>query len=215
MEFLYSDGLNDRAAVWIALHGAGRDETDMPPLVHAFAPGDAVLAPRGPLAFENGYSFFRKCPDRACGDAEIAARADHLGAFLADMCSNRFRGRTLFLYGCSSGAVMGAALLMRGASGISGAVLLRPKPPFRDPDPEPALDIPVLVLEGKSDPRRTRTDAAILSEQLRRRGARVCQRMVEGGHAPTLEDHRAAALWRRELADGGPRQPCDSGGATR
>lgn len=214
MEFLFADGLNDRAAVWIALHGAGRDETDMPPLVHAFAPGDAVLAPRGPVALANGFSFFRKCSERADSDVEIASRADQLGAWLAAIRGDRLRGRTLFLYGCSSGAIMGAALLLRGLSGFSGAVLLRSKPPFRHTDREPALDIPVLVLEGKSDPRRTRTDARMLSEELRRRGARVRQGTVEGGHAPTHEDHQAAALWHRELADGAPLQPWNNGRST-
>ena len=199
MHCLFEKGSHDDTPVWIALHGSRRDETDMPLLVRSFAPEDAVIAPRGRVACSGGYAFFRRNPDRTLDETEIATRAAQLERFLRETVAQRAAHRPLYLYGLSNGAIMGAALLLRGAVSVSGAVLVRPMPPFPADCADASIDAPVLILAGRSDPRRRPDDAVLLADQLRRRGSPVSLRLTGAGHAPSDDDHQATRDWLRGL----------------
>ena len=152
---------------WLALHGSGRDETDMPPLVEAIDPGAGVVALRGPVAWEGGYAFFRRHPDRRIDAADLAARATVLGAAIAaeGLAGPSAQGQSaqgpsaqgpsaqgpsaqgpsaVGLIGFSNGATMAAALMLHGLVAPQVAILFRPmlagdaRPdPARDPAPDP------------------------------------------------------------------------------
>lgn len=97
--------------------------------------------------------------------------------------------------GFSNGAIMAAATLMTYPDLLSGAILLRPLPPFASP-PRTNLDgTPVLVLDGADDERRTASDGARLAQELVTMRAAVTHEVLPVGHTVTEEDERLARAW--------------------
>ncbi|MCK3779715.1 hypothetical protein MZK49_23760 [Ensifer sesbaniae] len=101
------------------------------------------------------------------------------------------------LMGYSSGATIAAAVLQRHPAAIAGAVLLRPQPPFLDPPCLALSGLPVLVLAGRHDTRRTPDAAETLALQLRSAGAEVELHLLNTGHGwdPTGRDGALAKAW--------------------
>ena len=54
-----------------ALHGSGRDETDLVEFCHQLSPQAHISAPRGPFAQADGFTFFRRCSDQSIAAAEV------------------------------------------------------------------------------------------------------------------------------------------------
>lgn len=199
VDAVFIEGAVGSGTAWIALHGSGRDETDMPRMVRSFAPDAAVLSLRGAVAWDGGWAFFRRNADRSLDESDLIARTGHLERVLEDAIAARLKDRELFLIGCSNGAIMGASLILSGAIKFSGSVLLRPMPPFRSVPVDAEPKGPVLILDGTNDDRRVPDDAIELARQLGTLGAPVCHRTVDGGHAPTPEDIGAIATWLKTI----------------
>jgi predicted esterase len=49
----------------LALHGAGRDEFDLQAFCKVIAPDLPLIAPRGAVQLESGYSFFQRQADNS------------------------------------------------------------------------------------------------------------------------------------------------------
>lgn len=177
----------------IALHGSGRDETDLAGFAAGVAPRAALVAPRGDFAEAAGFTFFRRRADRSidAGDLLSCARA-----WLPAQ-----RGlppdSPLILAGYSSGAIFAEALVAIAPRRFAGAILLRPEPIAADFRFPPLAGLPVLILAGAQDARRRPEDAPRLAAQLQAAGARVETHVMDCGHdwAPGDQDATLARAW--------------------
>ncbi|MFJ4220338.1 alpha/beta hydrolase [Curtobacterium luteum] len=142
-----------------------------------------------------GHAFFDRRPDGSFDDDDVAARV----APLVDAIDHgqRMIGRTehTVVLGFSNGAVMAAALIEQHPELFTGGVLLRPKPPFRSTPAPSGLTLPVLVVDGRNDRRRTPEDGARTAERLRQGGADVEHVVLDIGHGITEDDERAVLDW--------------------
>jgi len=80
---------------------------------------------------------------------------------------------------------MAAALLLTRPGLLAGAILYRPLSPFRDDLPTRLDRIPVLIIDGDKDSRRSPGDGARLAERLIRAGATVTHHVMLVGHSIT------------------------------
>ncbi|MCP4997895.1 MAG: alpha/beta hydrolase [Hyphomicrobiales bacterium] len=167
MEFLFKEGADGTRDIWIALHGSGRDETDMVPLVREISPEASILSIRGTVSCDGGYAFFHRDQANRPDPADLRERSRQLEAFLGEYACNHLAGRNLVLCGFSNGAVMGASLLLRGNCRFSSALLFRPMLPFRLTTAHPNLQIPVLLVDAKNDGRRKPQNAVSLANELK------------------------------------------------
>ena len=94
---------------------------------------------------------------------------------------------------------MAAALLLTHPTLFAGAILLRPLSPFLDERLARLQSVPVLIIDGAKDSRRSPGDGARLAERLTRAGATVRHHVLPGGHSLTDEDTRIARDWLAAL----------------
>lgn len=59
----------------LALHGSGRDETDLAEFCQQLAPQAGIIAPRGTFAQGGGFTFFKRRSDRSIAAAEVVNQA--------------------------------------------------------------------------------------------------------------------------------------------
>ena len=123
-------GIDTTGVPLVLLHGSGGNECDLLSLASELAPNAPKLGIRGSVAIEGGYAFFQRFPDRRADQADIAAKAPVLAAFIeASRARYNFSGRPIAI-GFSNGAIMAAALLLAHPGLLAGAILFRPLSPF-------------------------------------------------------------------------------------
>ncbi|WJY01085.1 hypothetical protein [Curtobacterium sp. 458] len=193
----------------VVLHGSDGRETDLLPFAARVDPAGACIALRGAVRTELGHAFFDRRPDRTFDDDAVSARIAPLVDAIELGQQTVGRARHTTVLGFSNGAVMAAALLERRPELFTGGVLLRPQAPFRSSPRRSELALPVLVIDGRLDARRSTEDGARTAERLRRAGAGVEHVTLGVGHGITDEDERAVRDWLRN------RQPAAPGGAPR
>jgi phospholipase/carboxylesterase len=133
--------------------------------------------------------------DRSIDEADIASRAVILADFIGVARTQYRLSRAPIAIGFSNGAIMAAALLLTRPGPLAGAILFRPLSPSRD-DPPTRLDsVPVLIIDGEKDSRRSHGDGARLAESLTRAGAVVSQRVLVSGSPITSLDREIARNW--------------------
>lgn len=198
MPFSFAEPSDPLSPPLILLHGSGGNETDMLPVAAAAAPGAAAFSLRGAVAWEGGYAFFRRLPDRSIDEDSIRAEAPALAAFMAEIIAGHPGRSKPILVGFSNGAIMAAALLMLFPDLVRGAALLRPLSPFATPTGTRLRAMPVLVVDATNDARRLAGDGIAMASQLRRAGASVDHQSLNAGHGLTDDD---LALLRGWLAD--------------
>lgn len=193
VSFRVVGGLGD--STWVLLHGSDGRETDLLPLVERVDPRSPRIAVRGAVLTALGYAFFDREPDGSFDDAAVAARVAPLAE--AVELGRRALGRTArtTILGFSNGAVTAAALLEHRPDLFTGGVLLRPRLPFRSGPPPVGVTLPVLVVDGRHDARRTPEDGARTVERLRRAGVTVEHVTLEVGHGTTEDDERLIRDW--------------------
>jgi len=182
----------DRPHVWLPgegaplllLHGTGGDEHDLLPLRDHLAPGAPTLSVRGTV-LENGMPrFFRRLEEGVFDEADMEARADELGDFLAAAeAEYAVAPGTWTAVGFSNGANIASALLFRRPGALAAAVLLAAMVPWRDGPP--AADLAgtrVLLSNGERDPMATADHTTRLTDQLRSAGADLSLAPHAGGH---------------------------------
>jgi phospholipase/carboxylesterase len=175
----------------LLLHGTGGDETDLLGLGEMVAPGASLLSPRGQV-LENGMPrFFRRLAEGVFDEADVRRRAGELAAFVGEARQAYDLAAPVAL-GFSNGANIAAALLLLHPGVLSGAVLIRPMVPLREPPAADLRDLPVLVLSGAMDPIMPAGEGERLARQLEAAGARVEYRTVPAGHGLTQIDVSAA-----------------------
>lgn len=183
----------------VLLHGSGGNERDMLPVAQAVAPTAAAFSVRGRVAWENGYAFFKRFPDRSLDEASIRAEVPILAAFVAEISARQPSWPKPILVGFSNGAIMAAAQVMMFPNLAQGAALLRPLPPFATPMTTRLPGLPVLVIDATDDVRRLSADGVEMAAQLHQAGARVDHQRVSSGHDLTNADLQLLRGW---LVDG-------------
>ncbi|MEU3011923.1 alpha/beta hydrolase [Nocardia asteroides] len=193
----YLAGTDSSAHPLVLLHGSDGTESDLLPLAGEVAPGAPRLALRGAVATDGGYAFFRRLPDRRVDEVDLAGRLLPVAQVIETSCAAHHFTRQPVALGFSNGAIMAAALLMTSPALFAGAILLRPLSPFSQDLPHRLDDIPVLIVDGSDDTRRSPGDGLRLTERLRRAGASVTHHVLRTGHLITAEDAALARDWLR------------------
>lgn len=181
----------------LALHGSGRDETDLLEFCHQLTSQARVIAPRGPFAQSGGFTFFRRRLDRSIDAAEVIGLAKDW--VLQEDVTHLPTTDEIVLVGYSSGAIFAEALLTVASDRFSGAILMRPEPLSRNFDLSNVPEKPILIIAGKHDERRRHDDAAVLAEQFIRAGAVVSLHVIDAGHGWS-HDNADVTLARSWLA---------------
>lgn len=184
----------------VLLHGSDGHETDLMPTGQALAPGASLLGVRGAVAMESGYGFFRRLADRKIDEADLEARVPPLAGFIRSACIKYGLGESRpIAVGYSNGAIMAAALLMRDPDLLSAAILLRPLSPFAAEPTAQLEGVPVFIIDGAHDERRSPGDGRRLADRLGLAGADVKHHLLPTGHAITAEDQQLAHHWLQAL----------------
>jgi phospholipase/carboxylesterase len=179
----------------VLLHGSYGTESDLLALADRVAPGASRLGVRGSVALDTGYAFFRRHPDRRLDEQDLRSRLPALAALLRTSSDRGRLEEPPLLVGFSNGAIMAAALVASCPELLAGAILFRPLSPFSDEASYAPSSVPVLIIDGRHDHRRSAGDGHRLATQLRRVGATVTHRVLPVGHAITAADEEIAREW--------------------
>ena len=154
---------------FILLHDSGGNEEDLLAIVEAGAEdGKAnVIGLRGLFAYEPGFSFLGTPQEFAPTESCFIDRADRISRFfnLAAKEYNLDPAKTV-VFGSGDGATLAVTLLFVHSELLGGAVLIRPKSPFR-PKPLPALPCyPILLINPKNENSEEKAASETLAETL-------------------------------------------------
>ena len=181
----------------LALHGSGRDETDLVEFCHQLAPHAQTRAPRGQFAQADGFTFFRRRSDHSIAAAEVVNLARNWVS--QEHEAHLPTSGEVIAVGYSSGAIFAEALLSVVPHRFAGAILIRPEPLSPNFRFSEMSAKPILIVAGKHDERRRHDDAAVLAEQLNQAGAFVSLHVIDAGHG-WARHHADVALARSWLA---------------
>lgn len=183
----------------VLLHGSYGSESDLLPLAARVAPGAPRLAVRGSVLLGDGYAFFRRTPDRRVDEEDLRSRVPALAGLVGEFLARGRFTQPPVVVGYSNGAIMAAALVASASDLFAGAVLFRPLSPFVAAAAYRRATLPVLIIDGARDGRRTPGDGQRLAEKLTGAGAVLTHRVLPVGHAMTPEDELLARDWLRSL----------------
>ncbi len=199
-DFLHEfvQGNSDRTLV--LLHGTGGNERDLIPLGRELDPNASLLSPRGKI-LENGMPrFFRRLAEGVFDLEDLKTRTNELADFVAaavrhyDLAADHIIG-----VGYSNGANIAASMLLLRPEIMRAAILFRAMVPLV-PDKLPDLSsVNIWIGAGDQDPIVPASETKRLAELLRRAGADVTIRFLEGGHELTRDDLDAAREWLTTL----------------
>ena len=128
-------------------------------------------------------------------EAEITARVVILADFIEGARTRYSLTRAPIAIGFSNGAIMAAALLLTRPGLLAGAILFRPLSPFTADLPTRLDGMPILIIDGEKDSRRSPGDGLRLAERLTRSGAPVSHHVLPVGHSITAMDREIAREW--------------------
>ena len=197
--WIFEAGRDNTFAPLVLLHGSFGSESDLLPMANRLAPSASRLGVRGTVAMGDGYAFFRRHPNRRVDEADLRSRVPMLAALIAEFSDSGQLVKAPVLVGFSNGAIMAAALVATYPEALAGAILLRPLSPFTNDASYRRSTIPVLIIDGAEDRRRSAGDGHRLAAQLRRTGAVVSHEVLPVGHSISAEDERLAGDWLRAL----------------
>ena len=183
----------------ILLHGSGGNEDELVPLAVDVARGSAILAVRGTVSIDGGFAFFRRSEDGTIDEAVTAARAAPLADFVEAASARYSFTKAPIAIGYSNGAIMVAHLLLTRPGLLAGAILFRPLSPFAHDLPARLDGVPILVIDGEKDSRRSPGDGARLADRLTHAGATVTHHVLPVGHSITAMDREIAREWLHRL----------------
>jgi phospholipase/carboxylesterase len=155
--------------VFILLHDSGGNEEDLLSIVEAGAEdGKAnVIALRGLFDYQPGFSFLGTEQEFAPSEPCFIDRADRVSRFFnwAAKEYNLDPAKTVVV-GSGDGATLAVTLLFVHSELLGGAIMIRPKSPFR-PKPLPALPCyPILLINPKNESREEKAASETLAETL-------------------------------------------------
>jgi predicted esterase len=195
-EFVH--GNSDRTL--LLLHGTGGNERDLIPLGRELDPNASLLSPRGKI-LENGMPrFFRRLAEGVFDLEDLKTRTNELADFVAAAVRHyKLAANHVIGVGYSNGANIAASMLLLRPEIMHAAILFRamvPLVPDKLPD---LLSVHIWIGAGDQDPIVPASETKRLAELLRRAGADVTIRFLEGGHELTRDDLDAAREWLMTL----------------
>ena len=155
--------------VFVLLHESGGNEEDLLSIVEAGAEdGKAnVIALRGLFDYQPGFSFLGTEQEFGPSEPCFIDRANRVSRFF-NWAAKEYSldpAKTIVL-GSGDGATLAVTLLFVRSDLLGGAVLIRPKSPFR-PKPLPALPCyPILLINPKNETSEEKAASAALAETL-------------------------------------------------
>ncbi len=182
----------------LGLHGSASHPDSIGKFTARLAQGRTCCTPRGTLADQEGFTFFRRRADFSIPAEELIDLARK--SLSPNGCVAACGLSGALLVGYSSGAIFSTALLSIAPDSFFGAVLLRPQPisdEFSFPD---LSGKPILVISGMHDSRRQPWHATQLVEQLVAANALVTHHALDAGHgwAPSDLDFVLTHSWMNE-----------------
>lgn len=195
-EFHVVAGRTERpSAPLLLLHGSGMGEAALIPLADSVAPQRPYMALRGTVAWEGGFAFFRRNPDRSLDQVDLTRRTNELCQFIETALQLGTLKQTPILVGFSNGAIMAASILLRRPHLVAAAILMRPLSPAQDVAFPSLTALPILITSGAYDQRREPGDADILENQLANAGADVSAHVLVTGHDLNQDDTGIIRDW--------------------
>ena len=178
----------------VLLHGSGANEITLLPLANRAAPNATLLALRGRATEEGAPRWFRRLAPDSFDQADIAAEAEALAAFIEEAIPayDLDPDRLVFL-GYSNGANLLNAMLSLHPHLIRRAILLRSMPSLENPPAADMSDVDVLVVSGRDDDFDRYTPPLV--DRLTTAGAGVELQTVPLGHGLGTEDETAIREW--------------------
>jgi len=184
----------------LALHGRGGCERQLLGLLRAADRSLGVIAPRGQVAADEGYSWSRRYGVGMPIPADLRRRAGELGRWLDRALPGLGVAAPLALVGYSNGAIMAVALAALRPDLVASLALLRGAYPLPWLSRERGLrGMPIRVHVGADDGLLPSARSAYGVRLLRAAGAEVEVTVHAGlGHGLGLADGRDLRAW---LAD--------------
>ena len=188
---------------FVLLHDSGANEEQLLSMVEAGAEdGKAnVIALRGLFKYEKGFSFLGTPNEFDATAPCFINRADKISEFLA-WASKEYNldPAKVIVFGCGDGATLAVTLLFVHSEMLGGAVLIRPKSPYR-PKPLPALPCyPILLLNPKNETDQEKAAAENVSETLFDCGCSVRKIRVPGNAHLEQKVTKATRAWYKKVA---------------
>lgn len=200
---VFEAGSDTTRAPLVLLHGSYGSELDLLPMAARLAPGASRLGVRGTVALDHGYAFFRRHADRRVDEEDIRSRVPALATLFGELADRGQFSKPPVLVGFSNGAIMAAALLATHPEMLAGVVLFRPLSPFTTDASYGRGSIPVLIVDGAYDQRRSVGDGRRLAERLSGAGAVLTHQVLPVGHSISDEDEELAREWLKALQQPG------------
>ena len=191
-------GISNRSL--LLLHGTGGNERDLIPLGHELDPNASLLSPRGKI-LENGMPrFFRRLAEGVFDVEDLKQRTNELADFVGQATQHyKLAADQVVAVGYSNGANIAASMLLLRPEILHAAILFRAMVPLVPEKLSNLSSVRVWIGAGDQDPIIPESEAQRLAELLRRAGADVTIRFLEGGHEFTRDDVDAAREWLTTL----------------
>ena len=192
-----------REPAFVLLHDSGANENELLSIVEAASEeGQAnVIALRGTFEYGAGFSFLRT-PDQAePGASTFIERADRISEFLGWATKEYdLEPAKVIVFGSGAGATLAVTLLFVHSEVLGGAVLIRPRFPYR-PKPLPALPCyPILLLNPKHESSEEKEAAGIIAETLFDCGCSVRKVGVPDNERFDQKVIKATRAWYKKVA---------------
>jgi phospholipase/carboxylesterase len=200
----FVSGVDPAEVPLVTLHGSGGNEHELVPVATELSAASPILGIRGTVSIDDGFAFFHRFPDRSIDEVDIMGRIPVLADFIKETMANLGLIQRPIAIGFSNGAIMAAALLLTHPTLLAGAVLFRPLSPFRDNVPVRLDRVPILIVDGEYDHRRSPGDGARLADRFRVAGAMVTHRLLPVGHSIGDADLSIARGWLQTNASTWP-----------
>jgi phospholipase/carboxylesterase len=178
----------------VLLHDSGANEEQLLSVAEVWARDHRtnVLSLRG---------WFPHANDAICKETCFIERADRISKFLEWAVGEyELNPGRIVVFGMGDGATLASSLLFVHSELLGGAVLIRPRSPFR-PKPLPALPCyPILLVTGQREPPDFRAEAKELADLLFQCGCSVRQVRVPLDHRFESKLIRAGSAWYRKVS---------------
>lgn len=195
----YLPSADNNPTTLLLLHGTGGDENSLLSLGRQFAPGAALLSPRGNVLEGQYPRFFRRHSEGVLDFEDLHVRTHELGDWIeAAVKEYGLAPESLVAVGYSNGANIAANLLLQRPGLVRRAALLRV---MLLPSPIPAPDLKgtsVLISSGVADQLLPLADAEKLAENLEGFGAQVTFQRQPTDHRLISADLETVQNWLSE-----------------